>query len=350
MTKHLYIHIPFCNQICSFCDFKRIKTNAFEIMEEFVNQIIHQLKYSSVPNQYSTIYLGGGTPNHLPNVLLSRLLKHLDVYLDKSKPYEFTIEVNPDLVSPGQAEMFHKFNVNRISIGAQILNNEILKQLRRNHNADDIEHAIALLQNNGIANISLDFIYNLPHETLKDLDNIFEFIQKWKIKHISFYALEIKENAILNKQHYQLDLQKEEEQMQYIQQKFKELGYHRYEISNWAIEPQYESIHNKAYWLAEDWKALGYGACGTEFRHNYQITNKILNPVAEVEELSLKDYYFQVLMMGLRLTDGIDISIEPFKSAYEYFKNKLHFCTIKNHHLMADDIDTLNDVLIELLD
>lgn len=319
-------------------------------MEEFVHQIIHQLQFSSVSNQYSTIYLGGGTPNHLPNVLLARLIKQLNNYLDKSHPYEFTIECNPDLITPGQAEMFHKFGINRVSLGAQILNNDILKKLNRKHNVQDIQTAIELLHRNGITNVSLDFIYNLPNETLQDLDDIFAFIQKWNIKHVSFYALELKENAILNKQHYQLDLQKEEEQMQYIQQSFANLGYHRYEISNWALSPEYESMHNKAYWLAEDWKALGYGACGTEFRHNYQIKNKILHPVAEAESLSWEDYYFQVLMMGLRLTKGIDIRIEPFKSAYQYYKDKLHFCSIKNHHLVADNIDTLNDVLIKLLD
>ena len=348
MTKHLYIHIPFCNQICSFCDFKRIKTNSYEIMKNFVKDIIKQLHFSSTKNQYSTIYLGGGTPNHLPNDLLDELLHELSFYL--SKDYEFTIECNPDLLTIEQAQIFKKNKLNRVSLGAQILNDKLLKQLRRNHSVDDIQNAINNLRKVGIDNISLDFIYDLPGETFSDLDKIFNFISDNQIKHISFYALEIKDNAILNKMGYKIDYSKEEEQMKYIQQKFKELNYKRYEISNWAINEKYQSQHNKAYWLSHDWKALGFGASGFENQHLYNIKNKISQPIAEVEKLSEQDYYFQVLMMGLRLKEGIDITQLPYKLAYEHFKDKLVNCHIKNNHLICNDIDLLNDTLLELMD
>lgn len=197
-----------------------------------MNDLIRQIQLTSVPHQYTTIYLGGGTPNHLPDDLLAKLLECLQQYLDDTNNYEFTIECNPDLVTQTQIDVYKNYGLNRVSLGAQILNNKTLKILRREHNADHIQQAIDLLYQNGLTNVSLDFIYNLPNETYADLDDIFNFVHKNNIKHVSFYALELKPNSIMTKSKYHLDLDKEEDQMEYIEQKFQELGYHRYEVSN----------------------------------------------------------------------------------------------------------------------
>lgn len=350
MTKHLYIHIPFCNQICTFCDFKRIKTNNYEIMREFTENLIKQIKLTSFKKQYTTIYLGGGTPNHLPNDLLNNLLETLKEYLDDSSNYEFTIECNPDLITCEQAQIFINNKLNRVSIGAQSLNNKILKTLHRTHNADDVQHAIEVLKKYGIENINLDFIYDLPEETIQDLDDIFLFIKKNHLKHISFYALELKTNSILTRSGYKLDFDKEEDHMLYIQKKFNELKYIRYEVSNWCIDKKYESQHNKAYWLSDDWKALGYGASGFEHQHTYTIKNKILQPIAEVEKISDDDYYFQVLMMGLRLVDGINLNLPLFNKAYNFYKDKLENVIIDdNNYLKSKNIDLLDDTLLKIM-
>ena len=135
MTKHLYIHIPFCHQICKFCDFKRIKTlNNDKRMKNYVDKVLTEVKESSCLNQYKTIYLGGGTPNFLDNKLLNKLLSNLKKYLS-NKNYEFTIECNPDLITSEQAIIFKKNKINRVSIGVQTTNNQRKEILEKENNS-----------------------------------------------------------------------------------------------------------------------------------------------------------------------------------------------------------------------
>ncbi|MDE7221854.1 MAG: radical SAM family heme chaperone HemW, partial [Ureaplasma sp.] len=305
LTKHLYIHIPFCASICKFCDFQRIKTNDDKLIENYVSEIIREIKLTSFKKQYKTIYLGGGTPNFLSNNCLNKLLSFLREYLDDK--YEFTIECNPDLITLEQVLIFKKNKLNRISLGVQSTNNEILKQMNRTHTIEDVVHAIKLLKENGIKNISCDFIYNLPNETMNDLLNIKKFIKNYQIKHVSIYSLEIKQNAILNKEKYKISNEIEEDKLSLIKEMMFDLGYKRYEVSNWSIENNY-SYHNLAYWKTDEWKAIGFGSHGFENETIYQIGGSIKKfYVNQLEKLTLKDYYFQILMMGLRLESGINL-------------------------------------------
>lgn len=348
MTRHLYIHVPFCQQICSFCDFKRIKTNEYETMSTYVNNIIKQVSYTSVYKQYQTIYLGGGTPNHLPNELLAKLLNHLSKFL--ANEYEFSIECNPDLITHEQAKIFSENKINRVSLGVQSTNNDILKQMNRTHTILDCKKAIQALNGVGINNINCDFIYDLPNTSEQDLINAVNFIANNEIVHASFYALEIKENAILNKQKYKLNLENQENKMVLLHSLLAKAGYQRYEISNWVKNKQFVCKHNLAYWLSHDWKALGYGACGFENHYNYKVMGFInKEEVVDCNKLSEKDYYFQILMMGLRLVDGLNLDIEKYKNAFNFFKEKLTNCQVINNHLQANNIDLLDDVLINLL-
>lgn len=350
MTKHLYIHIPFCNQICAFCDFKRIKTNEYEIMFDYVNKIIRQVQLTSQLGQYKTIYLGGGTPNHLPNDLLTKLLKTLQVYL-VPKDYEFTIECNPDLVTTTQAQIMADNGINRVSLGVQSTNNNILKAMHRTHTITDVEQAIKNLLAVKITNISCDFIYNLPNSTLQDLANDIEFVNNHKLKHVSFYALEVKDNAMLNHEHYKINEEDQDDKLIFLETKLQQYHYHRYEVSNWVSDLKYMSQHNLAYWQTKDWKALGYGGCGFEHHQAYEIGGSIKDfNVTKVDNLSQEDYYFQIIMMGLRLIDGIDLNDPINLAAYNFFKDKLTNVEVtKNHHLKANNVDLLNDVLIKLI-
>lgn len=351
MTKHLYIHIPFCKNICTYCDFVRIKTYDTNLIANYCNEIIKQVKLASNLEQYETIYIGGGTPNYIPDSILEMFLFELSKYIDYSSEYEFTIECNPEFLTSNQAKIFHKNKINRVSIGGQILNNKILKLLNRNHNKLDIVNAIKNCYNNNINNISVDFIYNLPFMTIQDIDDIFDFIKLYKIPHISFYSLELKENSILNKKKYKLNIEKDEQQFIYIKSKFEEINYQRYEISNWALNEQYLSKHNLAYWNSKSWKAIGSGAHGFEYQKIYKINKDNKNKYnIEIDPMNLKDYYFQIIMMGLRLSKGINISIEPYKSAYNFFKDKIKNCTIDNNYLKCNNIDLLDDLLLNLLD
>ncbi len=349
MTEHLYIHIPFCSNICSYCDFPRLKTNNQDLIKKYLDKLILNLKLTSVKHQYKTIYIGGGTPNYLNEIDLDYLLRNLKQYLNKNE-YEFTIELNPELVTKKQVLILARNKINRISIGVQTFNTSILKKMNRNHNKNNVIDAINFLKKSNINNISLDFIYGFNDLKNDDLDESFHFISKYEINHVSFYALEVKTNSILNKQKYRTNEELIEEQLVYIEDNLNELKYLRYEISNWTTNSKYESVHNKAYWLSNDWKAIGYGSSGFENRNVYQNSNNFDSEYLTFEKITIKDYYFQILMMGLRLNSGIDLSIEKNKKAYEMYQKKITNCQIKNNMLFCDNPNLLNDILINLLD
>ncbi len=352
MTKHLYIHIPFCKNICSYCDFCRTKvTRDDDIMFKYVDLIIDYVKNESYKNQYSSIYIGGGTPNFLPDKLLDKLLLNLKTFLDKSNHYEFCLECNPEFINDNQAKILLKHGVNRVSIGVQTINNKILKAIGREHTIQDVQKAINVLYKYKINNISLDFLYALPKLSNDDLKGAIKFAVKNNIKHLSFYALEIKDGALMKKQDVFVDEEQEAEQLEFIQKILAENQYKRYEVSNWALEPEYESIHNKAYWLTNDWKAIGIGASGFEENVMYKWEGDYLNWKRVGYKLELKDLYLQVLMMGLRLVDGIDvINNERNSEAYKTYFNDLTNCYIKNGNLKCININLLHESLLNIVD
>ncbi len=352
MTKHLYIHIPFCKSICSFCDFcrKQISQDDEEI-KKYVDKVISHVKEESYENQYISIYIGGGTPNYLDDKLLEKLLINLSKYLDKKKKYEFTIECNPEFITDTQAKIFKKFGVNRVSIGAQCTNNKILESINRKHKIEDVSEAIKILNQNGIDNISLDFIYALPNLTNKDLDNAIKFIQENNVKHVSFYALEVKEGSIFKKQKYVVDEESEADQLEYIIKKLNETNFVRYEVSNWSLNNEYQSIHNKAYWLTNDWKAIGFGASGFEENIMYKWDGDYLNWERVGHRLSTNELYMQVLMMGLRLVEGIEITKNQRNSeAYKTFFDDIAHCYIRDNHLICSNLNLLHETLLNIVD
>lgn len=352
MTKHLYLHIPFCKSICDYCDFCRFKVplNSPKI-EDYIDLLIEQVQNESEPEQYTTIYLGGGTPNYLSDELMKKLLEALSPYLDTSGAYEFCLECNPEFVTVSQAKIFKKYGINRVSLGVQTTNNKILKLLNRQHTIEKAQTAIENLHKANITNISCDFIYALENLVEQDIENAIEFVMKNDIKHVSYYALEVKPGSALAKQGYVVDEEVEADQLEYINQFLEFNGYRRYEVSNWAKAPEFESLHNKAYWLTNDWKGLGYGASGFENRTMYKWEGSLLDWEKESVQISLKDLYLQVLMMGLRLVDGIDvINNERNSEAYAHFFDDIVECYIRNGHLRVKNLNLLHETLVNIVD
>lgn len=351
MTKnninHLYIHIPFCEEICTYCDFYRSKTKDENIKQKYVDIIVNQINNDN--NTYETIYIGGGTPNYLNDILLNYLLSSLKNKLIQD--YEFTIECNPEFVTQSQINILKDNKVNRISLGVQTTNDSILKLLKRTHSINTCINAIKLLKTNGFNNISCDFIYNLPLLKTSDLIDVFKFIKDHQINHISFYSLELKEGSILTKRKYKLDTNVEEDQLEFIKNEFNKLNYIRYEISNWAINNNYISKHNLAYWNLNDWKGIGISSYGFENMNYYKNEGTILNWTKNNSEWDEKELYENILIMGLRKTNGIDLSIKQNKDAYNYFKNRLNhnLIEIKDNHLKAKNFDLLNDILLDII-
>jgi oxygen-independent coproporphyrinogen-3 oxidase len=227
--KHLYIHIPFCKNICTYCDFKRFVSNENE-MTEYIQHVVQELKHKYKQNKFMTIYIGGGTPNFLSTANLKYLLSNISPYLLPKA--EFTIECNPEFVNKEQCKLFKLYKVNRISLGVQSQNQKILKLFHRNHTNQNVIDAIKNLRLSGIYNISVDFIYGFNEYTNNDIKQDILFLSRNKIPHVSFYSLEVKPGSIIYKQKYHTNDEHIENQFKYIINTLEKNKFHRYEISS----------------------------------------------------------------------------------------------------------------------
>lgn len=345
-VNHLYIHIPFCKHICWYCDFKRSLSDD-KTKSQYIDLLIKELNDKYKNHKFKTIYVGGGTPNCL-NHDLYRLLNKLSNHLQDD--YEFTIECNPEFITDKQIKEFVNCKVNRISLGVQSTNDNILKQIGRKHTIKDVENAINIIKNN-ITNFSIDLIYGFNEQTIEDIQKDFEFINKYKIPHVSFYSLEIKDNSIYGKMNYHINEVDIEDKLKFIERKFSELGYIRYEVSNWCRDLPLTSKHNLAYWNSADWIGMGYGAFGFQNFDYYNVSGSSLNWNVEHHKLTEEELYQQVFIMGLRTIYGLDLNNELHNKAYQYYKNKLDKkqISIKNNHIVAKNLNTIDNILIDLI-
>jgi oxygen-independent coproporphyrinogen-3 oxidase len=228
-AKHLYLHIPFCKTICAYCDFVRFVGNANDI-KKYVRKLINDINTQCIGYKFKTIYVGGGTPNSLPNDLLAKILHTLNKY--RANDCEFTIECNPEFLTIEQAITLKAYKVNRASIGAQTANNTILRKFHRQHTLKDVKQAISNLQKVGINNISIDLIYGFNGLTDNDIRQAIKFINIMHLSHVSWYALEVKSGSLLYKHKYKLHEEHIEHQLRLIIELMHKTGFHRYEVSS----------------------------------------------------------------------------------------------------------------------
>jgi oxygen-independent coproporphyrinogen-3 oxidase len=221
--------MPFCKDICTYCDFKRFVSNEQE-MTQYVKRVVKELEHKYKNNKFMTIYIGGGTPNFLSTNNLKYLLAILSTHL-LSKA-EFTIECNPEFVTKDQCKLFAQYKVTRISLGVQSQNAKILKLFHRNHTNKNVIDAINNLRLFGIHNISVDFIYGFNECTNNDIKQDILFLTHHHIPHVSFYSLEVKPGSIIYNQKYHTNDEHIENQFKYIIDTLKQKKYQRYEISS----------------------------------------------------------------------------------------------------------------------
>jgi oxygen-independent coproporphyrinogen-3 oxidase len=192
-------------------------------------------------------------------------------------------------------------------------------------------------------------MYGFNEMKKNDITNAIDFIKTYKIKHVSWYALEVKENSLLSQNNYKLNDELIEEQLKLIIKCMSNINLRRYEVSSWSASKNYESIHNKSYWLTKDWRAIGFGGWGLENKVYYQNIGNAKKWYKQKQTYSTHDYYLHILLMGLRLVDGLDLKIRLYHDAYTYFKDKLKYVCIKNNHLVANNINLLNECLVNLI-
>ncbi len=323
----IYVHIPFCNSICSYCDFpKQIAKE--EVKEDYIGKLIQELSSYEKQDWFKedwslkteSVYIGGGTPNSLSLAQLERLFQALEPYLRRAK--ENTIEVNPELLTHEQVRLFKKYNINRVSMGVQSFNPTLLRQIRRCHTKQIVFEAVELLKQEGISNVNVDMMYGLPNQSFEDLKEDVKIALKLKVPHISYYSLILEEKTILSYQikHTQIDLPDDDlvvDMANYLTKKLKKRQFIHYEISNYA-KKGYESIHNLGYWNCEEYIGIGASACG--YYHHTRVQNAISLKGYTLKEqektpIMLEESKKEFMMLGLRKLKGVSI-----KEYYSRFK------------------------------
>ena len=316
MPKSIYIHIPFCNTICSYCDFCKIYYNE-NLVDNYLIELEKETKKNYKKEKLNTIYIGGGTPSSLSLKQLSKLFSITNT-LVLNDNYEFTIELNINDITEEKLNFLKENKVNRLSIGIESINEKHLNFLNRKHNEKDIRNNIALAKNY-FNNISIDLMYAFPNQTLKELEEDLNFIKELEVNHISIYSLIIEEHTKIYIDKVQpLDETLEEKMYYFIIEYLAKLGYNQYEISNFSKEG-YESKHNTTYWNNEEYYGFGLGASGyiKDTRYiNTKSINKYLegNYINEQETISKLTKMENHMMLGLRKIEGV--SKTEFKKIY----------------------------------
>ena len=316
MDKGLYIHIPFCEKICSYCDFCKVLYNA-KYADSYLDELFKEIDSYSI-HDISTIYIGGGTPTSLNIEQLERLL--LKVTSLKGKEVSLSIEANIENLNEKKIILLKKYNVDRISIGVQSFNENLLKIMNRNHTFFEVKEKINLLHKYDINDINIDLIYGFEEENLQILNDDLEKILSLGITHISLYSLMINDNTLLKirgKKEISQDLYRK--YYDFIYTKLVNNGFYRYEVSNFS-KIGYESKHNLLYWRNKEYYGVGLGASGylngVRYTNTKSLTKYLQGErIFEKEECSESDKEFYSLMLGLRLEEGINI--EEFNSLYD---------------------------------
>ena len=361
MVNSLYIHIPFCDAICSYCDFAKVFSNAFS-HRDYLDRLILEIEENHIQDHsLKTIYIGGGTPSALSIDELEYLLSYLDRRFYPLE--EFTLEANPESLIKDKILLCQKYHVNRISLGVQSTNDTILKSLGRNHTLLDVRRCINDLHEANFDNFNLDFIYGLPEMTKEDLLADIEFSKEAKSKHLSYYSLQIEEGTLLYNQGKKGACEEEMREMyDFLRKKLAFLGYNRYEVSNFAL-PGYESKHNLTYWHDELYYAVGVSA--SSYLNNTRKTNtrslsKYLkgdySPVFDIVDKQSEEVEF--LMLNLRLSQGFSLRDfkrrfdKDFVSAYQSEIAKVNdyvLLTSTSFKIKDDYLYTMDNILLNLI-
>ena len=308
MTKSVYIHIPFCKNICSYCDFCKFIYNE-KWVGAYLTGLNNEIKDRYMDDPIKTIYIGGGTPSALSIDELKRLFKIISVF-NTNDLEEFTFECNLADINEDLLEILKINKVNRLSIGIQSFNKKNLEFMERNADFKDALKKINLCHQYGFNNINLDLMYAIPGETLKDLKKDLNLFLKLNPTHISTYSLILEDHTKLSSKNVSyIEEELDYEMFKLISKKLNSANH--YEISNFSI-PGYESKHNLVYWNNEEYYGFGLGASGYIDDIRYQNTKNLKeyllgNYVLEKEILGLKEKMDYEIMLGLRKLKGINI-------------------------------------------
>lgn len=362
MINSVYVHIPFCSSICSYCDFSKFFYNK-EWVNNYLTELEKEIKLKYKNDIINTIYIGGGTPSSLTLDELNKLFEIIKIF-KLSNNVEFTFECNIENITKEKLELLFNNGVNRLSIGIQTFNDKYLKYLNRHHTKEEAINKINMAKNIGFNNINIDLIYAIPGQTIKELSEDLDIFLSLNIEHISTYSLIIEPNTWLyvhktNNTDEDLDY----EMYKLICKKLKSHGYNHYEISNFSKEG-YCSKHNLTYWNNLEYYGFGIGASGYINGNRYDNTKSFNNYISgkyllESHALNKNETIENEFILGLRKTNGIDIV--KFKEKYDIDITKINNVKelikakkliLKNNNLYINPryIYVSNDILINFIE
>lgn len=359
--KYCYIHIPFCNKICSYCDFCKMYYDK-NLVNKYLDELKNEINTIYKGEELETIYIGGGTPSCLDEEELIKLFEILKK-LNKSKNIEYTIEGNFENTNENKLKIYKKYGINRLSFGIESINNNNLKLLEREINISKIKEIISKSKEIGINNINVDLMYALPNETLEILASDIDFILGLDIDHISTYSLIIEPHTKLYiSKTKNIDDELDLKMYELICKKLKENNYNHYEISNFARNNK-ESRHNTCYWNNDNYYGFGLGASSyinNERIANTRSINKYLNKeyVCSREILDKEDTMEYEVLLNLRKKDGINL--DKYKEKFNVdFKEKYNYKELINNKLLIEKENKLsipenkwyisNEIIVKLL-
>lgn len=316
MKRAVYIHIPFCTNICKYCDF-----NKFYIKNQPVDDYVDSLELEMQlrgPVEAKSVFIGGGTPSALSVEQLRKLLEIIKENVVIGK-VEFTVEANPDDLTREKMELLLEYGVNRLSLGVQTFNDKLLQEIGRTHSAASAIETISLAKEVGFTNISIDMIYGLPGQTLDDVKNDMAKAIELDLQHISAYSLIVEPKTVfyIEDEKGNLDLPTEDleaEMYEYIMDTLAGNDFKQYEISNYA-KKGFDSKHNVTYWNNEEYYGFGAGAHGyvDGVRYaNHAVMKKYLSALADRElpllsarEVTVQEQMEEEMFLGLRKNAGV---------------------------------------------
>lgn len=323
MNKSIYIHIPFCKSKCYYCNFiSYTNLNLIDKYIKFLKKEISLYKEDLLNSNIETIYIGGGTPSVLSAKQISKIIQEIKKYDKLENLKEFTIEINPKTVNKKKLKEYKNLGINRLSIGLQSTDNEILKKIGRIHTFEIFKKKYKLARDLGFENISLDLMFGLPGQSIDIFKKTLKKVISLNPEHISAYSLKVEKGT----KFYQL---KKENKLnlpsEILDRKmYKSLinilennNYNLYEISNFS-KKGYKSKHNLAYWYRNNYFGFGIAAHGfldskrygnfLDFENYFKSIKEGKKPIKSIEILNKEEKIFEEIMLGLRLKEGININ------------------------------------------
>ena len=358
----VYIHIPFCKEICAYCDFCKVYYNK-KYVNKYLDALEKEIKSNYKGEVITSLYIGGGTPSSLSVDELKKLFGILKIF-KLSKECEITMEVNVDSLSLDKIKLLKEFGVNRVSLGVETINSKLQDVLERRTNKDRVISCISNLRSVGITNINVDLIYAIEGESLDDLKKDLNFILSLDVPHVSTYSLIIEDNTKLKiKGIKNIDKSLDREMYDMISKILKENDYIHYEVSNFA-KNNYQSKHNLKYWNNLHYYGFGVGASGYLDNIRYTNTRSITNyiegkNVLDKEILTIKDKIFYEIMLGFRTNIGVDkvefkkkynVNIDELFNYKELVKDKVLDEDCRYLRVREEYFYVLDDVILRFID